>query len=220
MKHFLFFFVALFALQTVNAQNIVDIFKLIPGKYVDDLTLNERNSLLKDKTLVKDDLSYSVLYDLRNGYLRMEQGYTEGQSGYGAFEVTFWNLKNKKLVAVSSVMGSNAGFHQNDFKFFEYQKGKLTELKTGYLKNYSSDFEKFIFNLLDDFTKKGLTKENKELLRYAQFTIDLPKEGKNIRVSFNVDPEEESSFMSDYSKFLHTFEKTFIFNPEREIFEN
>lgn len=163
---------------------------------------------------------YSLSYDLPNGYLKFEQSYTEGQSGYGIYEMTYWNLKNKKLIAVSNIMGSNGGFHQNDFKFFEYENENLSEIRNGYLKSYTSNFDVFINNLITEFTKKDVSQSDKENLRFAQFTIDLPQKGKNISVSFKEGfPMSSSYFDETYSKFLKLREKTFVFNPENEIFE-
>lgn len=35
---------------------------------------------------------YSLEIDKKNGYLRLEQSYTRGQSGYQIFEIAYWNL--------------------------------------------------------------------------------------------------------------------------------
>ncbi len=214
MKFVIFVTLIFFPLQDMKSQNIIDLFYVIPDKFVDDLTVIERKELLKNESIIKDDMIYYINFDKQNGYLRFEQNYTEGQSGYAIFEITFWNLKNKKLIAVSSVFGSNGGFRQNDFKFFEYKNGILSLVKTGYLKNYSNNFEDFINRLVSEFTKVNVNQTIKEELKYIGFTIDLPKEGKNINVSFT-----ESELYNEYSKYLNKESKIYIFNKETELFE-
>ncbi|RRJ92686.1 hypothetical protein EG240_02565 [Paenimyroides tangerinum] len=214
MKFVIFVTLIFFPLQDMKSQNIIDLFYVIPDKFVDDLTVIERKELLKNESIIKDDMIYYINFDKQNGYLRFEQNYMEGQSGYAIFEITFWNLKNKKLIAVSSVFGSNGGFHQNDFKFFEYKNGILSLVKTGYLKNYSNNFEDFINRLVSEFTKVNVNQTIKEDLKYIGFTIDLPKEGKNINVSFT-----ESDLYNEYSKYLNKESKIYIFNKESELFE-
>ncbi|MDR6969547.1 hypothetical protein J2X31_003580 [Flavobacterium arsenatis] len=217
MKKLITSAILLISIQVAYSQSIVDFFYSIPEKYVDNLSFIERRNLIQNQTLEKDDMLYSLDYDSENGYLRLEQSYTEGQSGYGIYEITYWNLKSKKLIAVSSVMGSNGGFHQNDFKFFEYENGNLSEVRNGYLKSYTSNFKVFINNLISEFTKKGTNQSDKDNLR-LQFTIDLPRKGKNISASFK-EGFMGSSHFDNYSKFLKLREKTFVFNLENETFE-
>ena len=217
MKNIIILFSILLFTNQSNAQNIVDFFYSVPSNYIDDLSFLERKELIENEILIKDDMLYSVNYDKQNGYLRMEQSYTEGQSGFGIYEITYWNFNNKKLIAVSSVMGSNGGTHQNDFKLFTYENKILTEVRTGYLKDYTSNFDVFINNLISDFTQKGTTQEIKEDLRYLGFTIELPKKGKDIKVSFN--PLIQEYFEENYTKHLKYKEKTYRFNKKTERFE-
>ena len=145
----IFILILLFtSIEYSNAQNIIDFFYSIPTEYIDNLSFIERKNLVKNGNLTNDDMYYSLEIDKKNGYLRLEQSYTEGQSGYQIFEIAYWNLTNKKLIAISSIGGSNGGFSQNNFKLFEYKDDVLTELKTGYLKSYSSNFEVFMNNLV------------------------------------------------------------------------
>lgn len=217
MKKLIILFLIMLVASQSKAQNIIDFFYSIPSNYVDDLSYLERKELIENKTLTKDDLLYSIDYDRQNGYLRMEQSYTEGQSGFGIYEITYWNLDNKKLIAVSSVMGSNGGTHQNDFKFFTYENQILTEARTGYLLDYTSNFDVFINNLISDFTKIGTKQEIKEDLKYFGFTIELPKKGKDIKVSFN--PLIQEYFKAIFSNSLKYTERVYHFNEETEIFE-
>ncbi len=217
MKNLIALFLTILFTNQSNAQNIIDFFYSVSPNYVDDLSYLERKKLIENKTLTKDDLLYSIKYDKQNGYLRMEQNYIEGQSGFGIYEVTYWNLNSKKLIAVSSIMGSNGGTHQNDFKLFTYENEILTEAKTGYLKDYTSNFDVFINNLISDFTIKGTKQEIKEDLKYFGFTIELPKKGKDIKVSFK--PLIPEYFEENYSKYLKLTEKTYRFNKETETFE-
>ncbi|KUJ61970.1 hypothetical protein AR687_10455 [Flavobacteriaceae bacterium CRH] len=221
MKKILYSFILLASLQNLSAQNIIDFFYSIPSSYVDDLSPIERKKLVKNKTLIKyGDRKYSLEIDIKNGYLRLDQSYIDGPSGYGIYEMAYWNLKNKKLIAFSSVLGSNGGFHQQDFKFFDYKNEKLSEVSTGYLKSYTSNFDVFINNLVTEFTKSNTKQSIKENLSESQFTIELPRSGKNIKVSF------QENFMSDpnyfdktYGKYLNYKQKMYKWNTQKEVFE-
>ena len=163
---------------------------------------------------------YSLEIDKKNGYLRLEQSYTEGQSGYQIFEIAYWNLTNKKLIAISSIGGSNGGFFQNNFKLFEYKDDALTELKTGYLKSYSSNFEVFMNNLVGEFTKTNVNQAVKDELISAQFTIELPKNGKDINISFKENNMSSPDFFEkNYAKFLKVKEKNYVWNIKKQLFE-
>ncbi|PAM93123.1 hypothetical protein B4N84_19245 [Flavobacterium sp. IR1] len=206
--------------QHSNAQNIIDFFYSIPAEYVDNLSFIERKNLVKNKSLEISDMAYSLECDVKNGYIRLGQSYTEGQSGYGVYEIAYWNLKNKKLIALSSVLGSNGGFHQHNFKLFEYKNGSLSEVKNGYLKSYTSNFDVFINNLVTEFTKSNTKQSIKEELSDLQFTIELPRTGKNIKVAFEENPMSSPEyFTKTYGKYLNFREKTYKWNAVKEVFE-
>jgi hypothetical protein len=220
MKKVFYLSILFLSIQNLCAQNIIDFFYSIPSQYLDSLSYVERKSLIKNKRLEKYDMLYTVEYDIKNGYLRLEQSYTEGQLGYGIYEIAYWNVKNKKLIAVSSVLGSNGGFHQNNFKFFEYKDENLSEIRNGYLKSYTSNFEVFINNLVSEFTKKNISQSVKEDLSASQFTIELPRKGKNIAVSFKDNyMSDPTYFDKNYAKYLNFREKVYKWNEIKEAFE-
>jgi hypothetical protein len=220
MKKVFYLSILFLSIQNLCAQNIIDFFYSIPTQYLDNLSYVERKSLVKNKRLEKYDMLYTVEYDIKNGYLRLKQSYTEGQSGYGIYEIAYWNVKNKKLIAVSSVLGSNGGFHQNNFKFFEYKDENLSEVRNGYLKSYTSNFEVFINNLVSEFTKKNTSQSVKEDLSQSQFTIALPRKGKNIAVSFKENNMSDPTYFDkNYARYLNFREKVYKWNEIKEVFE-
>ncbi|MBW7674218.1 hypothetical protein [Chryseobacterium chendengshani] len=95
MKKTSIFIILFISIQYLSAQNIVDFFYSIPAEYLDDLSYVERKNLVSNGSLTNDDMYYSLNIDKKNGYLRLKQSYTEGQSGYQIFEITYWNIKNK-----------------------------------------------------------------------------------------------------------------------------
>lgn len=219
MKKLVFVLVSVLSVQFVYSQTIVDFFYSLPEKYIDDLSFVERKHLVEESTLTKDDMTYHLSIDSSNGFMRLSQHYTEGQSGFGVYEITYWNLKNKQLIAVSSIMGSNAGFHQHDFKFFEYSDQNFYEIPHGYLKSYTSNFDVFINNLIGDFTTPQASQSEKEKLRYAGFTIALPQNGKDITVSFKDTYFLENEREDKYRQSVKFVEKTYRFNKKLEMFE-
>lgn len=220
MKKSLFLILLFTFTSILHSQNIVDFFYLIPKEHVDGLTYSERQKLVQNGSLAKDDMLYNLDLDQQNGYLKLDQSYTEGQAGYQIFEMTYWNLMDKKLIALSSIGGSNGGFSQSNFKFFEYKTKKFTELKTGYLKSYTSNFDVFINNLIGEFTKPNVTQAVKEDLSVAQFTIELPKAGKDLSVSFDDNYMAAPDFFDkNYSKYLKTKKKIYTWNSAKELFE-
>lgn len=220
MKQILILIIFIASIAKVNAQNIIDFFYSVPTEYIDNLSYIERKKLIKNGDLTIDDRYYSIEIDKRNGYLRLNQSYTEGQSGYGIFEISYWNLPNKKLIALSSIGGSNGGFSQNNFKFFEYEKDKLTEINTGYLKSYSSNFDVFMNNLVSEFTKSNISQKIKDELVTAQFTIELPKNGKDIHISFKENyMSSPDYFEKKYAKYIKIKDKKYIWNIKKQLFE-
>jgi len=220
MKKIFILIILFTSIEYSNAQNIIDFFYSIPTEYIDNLSFIERKNLVKNGNLTNDDIYYSLEIDKKNGYLRLEQSYTEGQSGYQIFEIAYWNLTNKKLIAISSIGGSNGGFSQNNFKLFEYKDDALTELKTGCLKSYSSNFEVFMNNLVGEFTKTNVNQAVKDKLISTQFTIELPKNGKDINISFKENNMSSPDFFKkNYARFLKVKEKNYVWNIKKQLFE-
>lgn len=220
MKQFLILIMLFTSFSKVNAQNIVDFFYSIPAKYIDNLSFIERKNLVTNKRLVKYDMVYYLEIDKKNGYLRLDQSYDEGPSGYQIFEITYWNLKDKKLIAISSIAGSNGGFFQSNFKLFEYEKEALKEIKTGYLKSYTSNFDIFMNNLINEFTKPNANQSIKNTLATSEFTIKLPKNDKDILISFEENAMSAPDyFEKNYGKFLKMRKKKYVWNSNKQIFE-
>ncbi|NRS90919.1 nitrogen regulatory protein PII-like uncharacterized protein [Flavobacterium sp. 7E] len=220
MKKISIFIILFFSTQYLSAQNIVDFFYSIPSEYLDNLSFIERKNLVSNGTLTNEDIIYSLNIDKKNGYLRLEQSYTEGQSGYQIFKIAYWNTKNKKLIAISSIGGSNGGFSQTNFKFFEYKNEILSEIKTGHLKAYSNNFDVFMNNLVSEFCKSNVSQSIKEDLATAQFTIELPKNGKDIKISFEENNMSAQDFFEkNYSKFIKFKEKIYVWDITKEQFE-
>lgn len=194
----------------VKSQTMAKIFEAFPVQYNDKLTAKEKKKLISDGLMNISDMQYSLNIDEKNGYLRMEQDYTEGQSGYQIFEICYWNMKDYKLVAYSKIGGSNGGYFQNDFKFFKYQNGQLTKINDALFKEYNSDFEVLMRNLVNKFAKENTPKSVKdESLRFAGLTFELPKEGKNINVKFDEDLVERF-----YSKYLKTSSYEYVWQND------
>ncbi|MFC0779843.1 hypothetical protein [Flavobacterium sp. HJSW_4] len=221
MKKILYSAILILSIQSISAQNIIDFFYSIPSSYVDELSYLEKKTLVKNKTLTKyGDKKFSVEIDTKNGYLRLSQNYTDGLSGYAIYEMAYWNLKGKKLIALSTVFGSNGGFFQQNFKLFEYKNDNLTEVRTGYLKSYTSNFDVFINNLVSEFTKTNTKQSIKENLTQSQFTIELPRNGKNMTVSFEENPMSSPEyFEKEYGKYLNFRKKIYKWNVQKEVFE-
>ncbi len=217
MKNAIIIFLLFTLCGQTYAQSIVDFFYSIPAEYLDNLSYVERKQLIEDKSLTKDDMVYHITYDSKNGYLKLEQSYTGGQSGFGIFEITYWRLRTKVLIALSSVMGSNGGTHQNDFKLFTYDNKEFDQVRFGYLKDYTSSFDVFVNNLISEFTYKNTPQKIKDDLKYMGFRIELPRKGRDVRISFN--PINETYFNREYSKYLKYRSKTYRFDKAKELFD-
>lgn len=61
---------------------------------------------------------------------------------------------------------------------------------------------------------ESLTKDD---LKHMGFTIELPRKGKDIRISFN--PINETYFNREYSKYLKYRSKTYRFDKAKELFD-
>lgn len=202
----------------LHAQGIVDFFYSIPANYIDGLTYLERKTLIEIGELHKDDMAYYLEVDKANGYIRLDQSYTEGQSGYQIYELTYWNMTGKKLIALSSISGSNGGAHQQNFKFYEYENGALQEARYGYLKGYTSNFDIFMNNLISDFTIPNLKQEQKDELVSEEFLIQLPRYGKDIIVHVDSSTNPEY-FKQHYAKFFRITNKRYLWSDATQRFE-
>lgn len=103
---------------------------------------------------------------------------------------------------------------------FELKNHVLTELKTGCLKSYSSNFDVFMNNLTREFTSKNVKQSDIGDLIYAQFTIELPENGRDLLISFKENGMSSPDFCKkNYAKYLKFREKKYVWNAERKVFE-
>ncbi|MBW7674219.1 hypothetical protein [Chryseobacterium chendengshani] len=93
-------------------------------------------------------------------------------------------------------------------------------MKTGYLKSYTNNFDVFMNNLVGEFCKTPVSQSTKEELVTSQFTIELPKTGKDINISFKDNyMSAPEYFEKNYSKFIKFKEKIYVWNIAKEQFE-
>lgn len=140
MKRFLFLLIILPIFS--NGQNIIDLFKIIPSEYVDDLSLENRELLLKKLKYYPPDNEpekyvevYSlVAVDTFKNFLRVEMGFETGQAGYVITELRSFTLKNgDKLLISSMIGGAHNSFQTVKFQQFEYHNKQLVKAKKDYL---------------------------------------------------------------------------------------
>lgn len=190
LKFVLTTFVLLILVPTMKAQNIDELFLMVPAKYVDDLSVGQRTELLKEKTIQIDDMVYWLTVDRANGYLKMDQTYTEGQSGFQVIEMCYWNYNNKKnkLLAISYQGGNNTEHFQNDLKFFDYANNDLKLSTRKIFDDYSIKFDDMMQHIVSGMISKNTSKDDAEAIR-LHFLFALPQNGKNITLSFDDPPE-------------------------------
>ena len=75
-------------------------------------------------------------------------------------------------------------------------------------------------NLVGEFTKTNVNQAVKDELISAQFTIELPKNGKDINISFKENNMSSPDFFEkNYAKFLKVKEKNYVWNIKKQLFE-
>ena len=75
-------------------------------------------------------------------------------------------------------------------------------------------------NLVGEFTKTNVDQEVKDELINAQFTIELPKNGKDINISFKENNMSSPNFFEkNYAKFIKVKEKNYVWNIKKQLFE-
>lgn len=131
-----------FTAAHAEGQGIGDIFRLLPPEYVDGLSIDARNELLKNRkfypaeNIPDEDVEVYELaaLDSIKNFLRIEMTYETGQAGFIVFEMrSFDKADGNKLVVLSSFSGAHDMFGQNQLQVFNYRNNQLTEATKDYL---------------------------------------------------------------------------------------
>jgi len=143
MRQILIIGIGILLLTTnLKGQTVSDVFRLIPAEYVHDLSLSNRNKILKNEKFYpadndKENIDFYALDTLNTlkNFLRVEMSdEIPGHREFASFEIRSFTKKNgEKLFVFSNVGGLPCVYQQNDLQFFEYKKGKLEISKTKYL---------------------------------------------------------------------------------------
>jgi len=189
------------------SQSVIEVFYQLPAKLIDDLSSTERKKLVNEGSLIKEDMEYTIEIAKTSGFIRVNQSYTAGQSGYQRFEICIWNYNKKQLVGCAAIGGSNGGYFQNELTFFHSAGVKLTAVQDEVFKGYSPDFNIMMDRLVTQMCKPGTTKKIKDDIKFAALTFTLPEKGKNIVLRFSDEQE-----YARYSKYILHRELTFTWN--------
>lgn len=164
--------------------NVINIFEAIPNKYLDDLSLKDRRHIIQSGEWSIGDRQYNAEFDLNTGMLKMQQSFNDEVNIFQKWQLRTWQLKDKVLVCLSIVGGTEQEFQQNEFKFFEYKDKQLTEVTTGYMKAYSNNFDLFMASIVKQFCDFSTDKKVLEKLRYSGLIFDLFEPNNGISVFF------------------------------------
>lgn len=210
MKTFYFTFLlvgfSLFSCSEVKTQSITDLFLLLPDECVDDLSVDERKQLLADLPLSKNgELSYFLDLDSQEyGIIYLNQSYTEGQTGFGQYEICYWECSDGSLLVAVSEQGGNRVEHfQNKLSFYRYKDSQMTKVDYKVFEEYSEDMEKMLASIIEQITNDDAIQEDKDNLRF-HILFELPKEDSDLRVYYNI----EGDFKSEEN--LNLFNETEI----------
>lgn len=194
------------------SQSVIDVFYQLPAKLIDDLSITERKKLVNNGSLIKEDMEYTIEIAKTSGYIKVNQSYTAGQSGYQLFEVCIWNYNKKQLVGCAAIGGSNGGYFQNKLTFFNSAGAKLYAIQDKVFKGYSPDFNIMMDGLVTRMCKPGTTKKMKDDIKYAALTFTLPEKGKNIVLRFSDEQE-----YARYSKYILKRKLIFTWNNKGQF---
>lgn len=173
----------------VSAQTLYDIYLMLPDKVAlgDRVTREQmvKNHQTGNKKL-GDNLHYRFdIVDEKNGFLNVT-GLFEG-----IWEMCYWNLGNKKLIAVY-YQGCGPVCYIEEFKFFTLQNGKIQPQDIeNVIPGYNTIYEDFFVDYSDN-RKKEL--RDKDII--ATLLFKIPRKGKDIIVLFGNEDSKET-----YSKF-------------------
>lgn len=161
----------------VPAQGLLDIYLMLPDQdgLVDQRTRKRMVSNYESgRTEPFDSLHYRLkVVDKANGFLEVN-GAMEG-----VWQMCYWNLGDKKLVAVYAE-GCGPLCDVETFKFFALENGKLKEQEIEtIIPGYGSIYKNFCIAYTADL---GNTLKKEDVL--VTMLFELPRKGKNIVVKF------------------------------------
>ena len=193
---FSYLLLALFLFQVGRAQNMANIFRLLPSYYVYDLNRQQKDSLLKKKEYYPpgdsiESVKYNLEIDEQHQYFRCEFGFTTGQNGFSILEGRkFTKADGTHLLLLSKYGGMLHSHYQQDLQFFVIQKDRLMPIKNSLLPKEIS---------VEQFLKKGAPDSIiSKLESYISSNYDLSPDRRNI-VSFSVFPEV---IINEYEEYI------------------
>lgn len=74
-------------------------------------------------------------------------------------------------------------------------------------------------NLVGEFTKTKVNQAVKDELISAQFTIELPKNGKDINISFKENNMSSPDFFEKLCQISKSKRKNYVWNIKKQLFE-
>ncbi|WP_177761631.1 hypothetical protein [Flavobacterium sp. I3-2] len=196
MKKLYQIFILFFTINFGYAQNILDFFYAIPDIYVDDLSEFARRELISDRARFLDDTYYESIFNLKYNYLSFKKSAEKNSIIQAEVVLKYWPLENGYLLVISKTKRENYNSVQSDFKFLMFKDGVFSEIKSGYLDGYSSDFAVFEKNMMQKFYKKDITKSDRELVRNGTFSVSFDYSRYDFYLYYN-SKYDYSYFMSD-----------------------
>jgi hypothetical protein len=174
--------------SNLHSQTLIDLYKMLPQSSV----------LTDEKTTEKmiinyrsGQQSYNIPYafdiiDEKNGFLNITGGFE------GNWEMCYWNIGSKKLVAVYYQACGPACYIER-FEFFSFENGQLQNLRVeDVIPGYTTLYDEF-FNGSPDSLKKELEKKDVG----SALLFQLPRKGKDLLAIFGSEAEA-----SEYKPYL------------------
>jgi hypothetical protein len=164
-------------MNDVYSQSIEEFFKALPDKYVNNLTMEDRNELLTENTFYPsdNDENYIQIYrvaESTNDYLKINMSFESGQRGFNTIELKKWSLNTgDHLFGISKVAGTPVEFVQADLSFFTFNDDTLIKAQT----NVPADLS--LVDFAKPNTSEGLIKEYSQ---YISLTVTFEKEKSDL----------------------------------------
>lgn len=183
MKHIflLFLSVSLISCNFGKEKNIKHYFLQLPDSYLDDLSVQERQIILKEGNYYPagNDEFEAIVYSLERfdrdkDFLRIEMTFETGQAGFIIYELRkFKKRKGGNIIVFSSVSGAHNMFGNNEICVFEDHNDTIKLSNINYFpKNIN----------LNDFLKPGTPELIKnKYSEYASNCYELGYFNNNIR---------------------------------------
>ncbi len=171
----------------LSAQTLFDMYLMLPEKVgpVDKLT---RELMINNYKIGNKNIDTTTSYrfdkvDEDNGFLGITKGDINNEDEAAWSDMCYWNLKKKKLIAISFVECDPA-CDMIQFKFFILKNNKLYEQSIDdIIPGYNTIYDDFI---KDEKTRDRISKMD---ISNAGILFDLPREGKDIIVSYYSDAD-------------------------------